>query len=86
MTNAVLPAIASIGHVVVGKGVADPLVDLGQGESAVGCAQNGHANHGRVAVRWLASFVFDGWHFVGFGNVDDLRFLHPNFFKRAVPE
>jgi hypothetical protein len=58
VTNAVLPA--GIVGVVEGIVVADPPVNLGEGEALVGRSKDGHSNQLGVAVRWLGAVIDNG--------------------------
>lgn len=66
MTNAVLPA--GIAGVVEGIVVADPPVNLGEGEALVGRSKDGHSNQLGVAVRGLGAVIDNGRVRVGMGD------------------
>lgn len=56
VTNAVLPA-AFFGLAVIGEGVGDPAVDLGQGQFPLGRAQDGHGNEMGIAALRLFAII-----------------------------
>ena len=67
VADAVLPAC--LHGSVVEERMGDPLVDLGQGQAALGSAQDGHADQHGVAVLWLVAIILDGSHLLGGWNV-----------------
>lgn len=61
VADAVLPAGITV--LVIGKGIRDPFVDLGQSQPPVSRSENRHPNQCRVTVRRLRAIIFDRRHF-----------------------